>query len=176
MIRHSRTIEYIKDYTMNFFTADLCDQFSDLDHFQIAEPIFKIFGAKKTFCGQITTLKVFEDNSLIRATLEEKVSNRVLVVDGGGSHRCALMGENITELAYKNGWEGLVVYGCIRDSEAVNALPIGVRALRAHPKRSHKKGIGDRDIQVTFAGVNFKKDHFLYADADGIIVSETMLG
>lgn len=161
---------------MPFSTADLCDQFSDQDNFQIAEPIFKSYGNKTAFNGQITTLKVFEDNSLVRSTLEEKVENRVLVIDGGGSRRCALMGDNLAECACQNGWQGIIIYGCIRDSVAINQLPIGVKALNTHPLKSHKHGQGDRDYMITFAGVNFKKDHYLYADNDGIVVSEVNLG
>lgn len=160
---------------MNFTTADLCDAHSEEEHFQIAEPLFKSYGANPAFCGRITTLKVFEDNVLVRRTLEEKVENRVLVIDGGGSHRCALLGSNLARLAVDNGWQGIVIYGCLRDSAIIDQLPIGVRALHTHPLKSHKRGIGDRDMLVTFAGVNFKKDHFLYADTDGIIVSDTML-
>ncbi len=160
---------------MSLTTADLCDQFSEQENFQIAEPIFRSFGQKAAFSGQITTLKVFEDNSLVRNTLEEKVENRVLVIDGGGSRRCALMGDNLAELACRNGWQGIVIYGCIRDSAAINRLPLGVRALNTHPMKSHKRGAGDRNVMITFAGINFKKDLFLYADEDGIIVSETKL-
>jgi regulator of ribonuclease activity A len=160
---------------MNFTTADLCDAHSEEEHFQIAEPLFQSYGANPAFCGRITTLKVFEDNVLIRQTLEEKVENRVLVIDGGGSHRCALLGSNLARLAIDNGWQGIVIYGCLRDSAIIDQLPIGIRALHTHPLKSHKRGLGDRDMLVTFAGVNFKKDHFLYADTDGIIVSDTML-
>lgn len=160
---------------MTFTTADLCDAHSHEEHFQIAEPIFKPYGANLTFCGQITTVKVFEDNVLVKKILEEKVENRVLVIDGGGSHRCALVGDNLAKTAADNGWQGIIVYGCIRDSALINQLPIGIRALHTHPLKSHKKDHGERDILITFAGVNFKQNHFLYADADGIIVSETML-
>jgi len=133
------------------------------------------YGANPVFSGQITTLKTFEDNVLVRAVLEEKVENRVLVIDGGGSHRCALVDINLATLAIDNGWQGIVIYGCIRDSSMIAGLPIGIRALHTHPLISHKKDHGDRDLLVSFAGVNFKKDHFLYADMDGIIVSATML-
>jgi regulator of ribonuclease activity A len=160
---------------MNFTTADLCDAHSEEEHFQIAEPLFKSYGANPAFWGRITTLKVFEDNVLVRQTLEEKVENRVLVIDGGGSHRCALLGSNLARLAIDNGWQGIIIYGCLRDSAIIDQLPIGIRALHTHPLKSHKRGLGDRDMLVTFAGVNFKKDHFLYADTDGIIVSDTML-
>lgn len=160
---------------MTFTTADLCDKHSEEDHFQIAEPLLKSYGGNPVFCGQISTLKTFEDNVLVRTILEEKVQDRVLVIDGGGSHRCALVDEELAMLAVSNGWQGLVIYGCIRDSAKINHLPIGIRALHTHPLKSHKKDHGDRDLLVSFAGVNFKNNHFLYADTDGIIVSATML-
>jgi regulator of ribonuclease activity A len=160
---------------MPFHTADLCDQFSQQNNFQIAEPIFRFFGNQPRFSGLITTLKVFEDSSLIRQTLEQKVVDRVLVIDGGGSRRCALLDQHLVMLALENGWQGLVVYGCIRGSELIQQLPIGVMALNTHPLRSDKHGQGDSDVMITFAGVNFKKDHYLYADSDGIIVAETKL-
>lgn len=160
---------------MSFHTADLCDKFSDQESFQVAEPIFRQFGEKRSFSGYITTLKVFEDNSLVRTTLEEKVSDRVLVIDGGGSRRCALLGDTLASLALENGWQGIIVYGCIRGSEFIDQMPIGVMALNTHPLRSRKHGHGHTDVMITFAGVNFKRDHYLYADCDGIIVSETKL-
>jgi regulator of ribonuclease activity A len=160
---------------MTFTTADLCDAHSAEGNFQIAEPLLKSYGGQTSFCGQITTVKAFEDNNLLRTVLEEKVEDRVLVVDGGGSHRCAMLGEDLARLAIVNGWQGIVIHGCIRNSAIINQLPIGIRALHTHPLKSHKKDHGDRDLLVTFAGINFKQNHFLYADADGIIVSETML-
>ncbi len=160
---------------MIFTTALLCDKYAELDHFQIAEPIFKSFGGKTCFCGQITTLKVFEDHQLIQQVLQQQVIDRVLVIDGGGSHRCALVGAKYAQIAYENGWQGIIIYGCVRHSEQLAHLPIGVFALHAHPLKSHSRGIGERDNTVTFAGVNFKTDHFLYADSDGIIVSPTLL-
>lgn len=160
---------------MSFKTADLCDAFSEKESIQIAEPIFRIYGARASFSGQITTLKIFEDNTLVRSALEQRVENRVLVVDGGGSHRCALLGDNLAQLAVDNGWTGVVVYGCIRDSEDIDTMPIGVRALHTHPLKSKKRGIGDQDILVTFAGVNFKTDHYIYVDQDGILVSPNPL-
>ncbi len=160
---------------MTFTTPDLCDRLSDSQHLQIAEPIFTSFGSHKRFSGPITTLKVFEDNVLIRQTLEEKVAGGVLVIDGGGSHRCALLGGNLTRLACDNGWAGIVVYGCIRDSVEINALPIGLRALHTHPLKSHKKGTGDRDKLISFAGINFRTGFHLYADEDGMVVADTPL-
>lgn len=161
---------------MIFTTAELCDKYAHQPHFQIAEPMFKNFGGNTVFSGQITTLKVFEDNALVKQALAEKVTRRVLVIDGGGSHRCALIGYELAEIACKNGWQGLIIYGCIRNSQTLKQLPIGIRALHAQPLNSHDRGIGETGNTLTFAGVNFKQEHFLYADEDGIIVSETMLG
>lgn len=160
---------------MTFTTANLCDSHSSESGFQIAEPIFKFFGDKRCFSGQISTVKVFEDNTLIRELLEKKVEQRILVIDGGGSHRCALLGENLVSIAYKNGWQGIIIYGCIRNSDEINKLPIGIRALHTHPLKSHKKGTGEPAISIMFAGTHFKTDHYLYADNDGIIVSQNPL-
>ncbi len=161
---------------MLFTTAALCDTYAQQKNFQIAEPIFKTFGNKSAFYGQITTLKVFEDQKLIEQVLQTPVVNRVLVIDGGGSHRCALLGADYATIAYENGWQGLIIYGCVRDSDVLATLPIGIRALHSHPLKSYHRDLGERDNALTFAGVNFKTDHFLYADNDGIIVSDVMLG
>ena len=158
---------------MKIATAELADV---NPHVQFAEPLFRDFGALKIFHGQAAVLKVFEDNSLVRALLEEPGAGRVLVVDGGGSMRCALLGGNLAQLGIKNGWQGLIVYGCIRDSMEIRDLLIGVKALGTHPRKS-EKGLhtGHRDRAVTFAGVTFKTGQWLYADLDGILVSEIPL-
>ena len=158
---------------MDFKTTDLCDDFSD--HLQVAEPIFGDYGGEIMFSGPIATLKVFEDNSLVRSALEESGDGRVLVVDGGGSMRCALLGDQLAELAEENGWAGVVINGCIRDSAAIAEIPVGVKALGVHPLKSVKRGIGERDIPVRFAGVTFLPDHYIYADEDGLLVSEKPL-
>lgn len=160
---------------MTFSTAELCDRFAEQENFQIAEPLFRQFGGSRQFCGHITTLKVFEDNSLVRATLAENGRGRVLAIDGGGSRRCALLGDSLAGLALENGWEGIIVYGCVRGSDRIKQMQIGVIALSTHPLRSRKHGHGERDVMITFAGVNFKKDQYLYADNDGIIVAEAKL-
>ncbi len=158
---------------MTFATADLCDRHDGT--VKVAEPLFRAYGGTPAFGGPIATVKVFEDNVLVRQALSEKGAGRVLVVDGGGSRRCALVGDQLVVLARDNGWAGIVVYGCIRDSAAMETLPVGVRALATHPLKSIKKGAGDRDIPVTFAGVTFVPGHYLYADADGVIVSPEAL-
>lgn len=158
-----------------FATSDLCDRFADQENFQIAEPLLRHFGGKRCFCGQVTTLRVFEDNSLVRATLEEDGHGRILAIDGGGSRRCALLGDTLTGLAVQQHWEGIIVYGCVRGSALLEQMQIGVMALNTHPLRSRKHGHGERDVMITFAGVNFKKNQYLYADNDGIIVAEAKL-
>ena len=153
---------------MSLATTDLSDAHPDAP---VLAPIFRDFGDLTGFHGRVVTLKVYEDNALVRATLETPGAGRVLVVDGGGSLRCALVGDQLAILAHKNGWEGVVVYGCIRDSVDINGIDIGVRALNTHPQKSIKKGAGDRDIAVTFGGVTFNPGEFVYADEDGVLVS-----
>jgi regulator of ribonuclease activity A len=157
---------------MKFSTADLCDQFASVCHLQIAEPIFKVFGGQKSFAGQITTLKTFEDEALLASVLREGGRNRVLVVDGGASHRCALLDKRLAQVACDNGWEGLVIYGCIRQSIELATMSLGILALHAHPSRSHQRGGGDRDQMITFAGINFRRDNFIYVDEDGVLVAD----
>ncbi len=155
---------------MHLKTTDLCDQLGDAA--AVAEPMLVNYGGLSTFGGQIATIKVFEDNSLVRAALETPGFGRVLVVDGGGSLRCALVGDQLAALAVKHGWSGIVVYGCIRDSQTLATLDIGVQALGTHPRRSIKKGEGAVDLPVTFAGVTFRPGAWLYADDDGLIVTQ----
>lgn len=150
-------------------TADLFDEYGD--RLQVAEPLFRNFGARKAFAGPIATVKVFEDNSLVRAELETAGQGRVLVVDGGGSLRCALVGDLLAQLAIDNSWAGLVVYGCIRDSAAINQMPIGIKALNTNPAKSAKNGEGQRDLPLRFAQVLFTPGAYLYADEDGIVLA-----
>jgi len=159
---------------MSYQTADLCDENPDL--VKVADPLFKSFGKKTSFGGQIVTLKVHEDNVLVRDALGETGAGKVLVVDGGGSLRCALVGDLLAKLAIDNHWAGIVVYGCIRDSATINQMDVGVKALNTHPLKSVKRGRGDKDMPVTFAGITFFPGHYLYADEDGVIVSEKSLG
>jgi regulator of ribonuclease activity A len=160
---------------MTFNTPELCDRFAEIKHLQIAEPIFKPFGGARSFWGQISTLKVFEDEVLLSNALDEKVEDRVLVVDGGGSHRCALINGDLARKASDHGWRGMIVYGCIRNSLEIAQLPLGIRAIHTHPLKSHRKGGGDRDCLITFAGVNFRTGFYVYADEDGIVVAEDRL-
>lgn len=155
---------------MDYPTADLCDKYAD--EVQILEPmVFGDFGGKLEFSGPISTVKCFEDNSLVRAALEQPGQGRVLVVDGGGSDRCALMGDNVAQLMIDNDWAGALIYGCIRDSGEISEMDVAVKALATHPKKSNKQSIGEQDVPVRFGGVTFEPGHWLYADLDGVIVS-----
>jgi regulator of ribonuclease activity A len=154
-------------------TTDLCD--AHPTKVQVAAPLFRDFGGRVAFAGPISTLKVFEDNALVRSALEEPGQGRVLVVDGGGSLRTALVGGNLGQLGAKNGWEGILVYGCIRDSAEIAAVDLGVKALATIPLKSAKKGWGERDVPVIFAGLTFKPGAWLYADGDGVIIADAPL-
>ena len=154
---------------MTILTADLCDEFAA--DIQVAEPLFRIYGGRRNFGGQVVTLRVFEDNPLIRSALEEPGLGRVLVVDGGASERCALLGGNIARLASENAWSGVIINGCIRDRSEVDATDLGVRALNTCPRKSRKQGLGDKDVDLFFAGIDVRPGDYIYADEDGIVVS-----
>ena len=154
---------------MTFSTADLYDEHEG--KVQVVNAFLQNFGGKKHFFGPISTVKCLEDNSHVRAALEEPGRGRVLVVDGGASNRCALVGDMMAKMGMENGWAGLVIYGCIRDSAIVATLPIGIKALGTNPRRSVKKGIGERDVILNFADATFTPGDCLYADEDGILLS-----
>jgi regulator of ribonuclease activity A len=158
---------------MRFKTADLCDAHSD--KVQILSPGLNSYGGKRQFYGRIVTLKLFEDNTLLRDLLNEAGEDRVIVVDGGGSMRCALLGDMLSSKAVRNGWGGLVINGCIRDSAEINEMDIGIKALGTHPLKSLKKGVGEKNLPVNFACVEFKPGDYLYADEDGILVAQDSL-
>jgi regulator of ribonuclease activity A len=153
----------------DFATADLCDDHPGL--VEVCDPVFQDFGGTQAFLGSIETVKVFEDNVLVRQTLETPGEGRVLVVDGGGSTRRALVGELVAQLAVENGWAGLLLYGSVRDTAQLLSLPVGIKALAATPRRSDKDGAGRRGDPVRFAGVLFESGDWLYADGDGVVVA-----
>jgi len=155
---------------MSLATTDLSDAHPEA---QVCDPDFGDFGGRLAFHGPIKTLKVFEDNAAVRAALETPGKGRVLVVDGGGSMRCALVGGQLGVLGVKNGWSGIVVNGCVRDAEELAAQDLGIKALALHPRKS-EKGLhtAHADRVLRFAGATFKPGAWLYADADGIVVSE----
>ena len=153
-----------------FHTADLCDALDD--RAAVAEPGFTDFGGHPRFSGIIKTVRCPDDNSLVRRALEQPGTGRVLVVDGGGLRSCALLGDQLATLAQKNGWSGVVINGCVRDTEELAAIPIGIRALGSHPRKSRKRGLGEADTAVLFAGVKFEPGSYLYADRDGMLVTK----
>lgn len=154
---------------MSQATTDISDELGDAA--RVAAPGFRDFGGKIIFSGPIATIRCREDNSMVRQALEEAGNGRVLVVDGGASMNCALLGDMLGAFAVKNGWAGIVVNGCVRDSAELANLDIGIKALATHPRKSVKKGIGERDVPVHFAGIDFKPGEQLYADGDGIVVT-----
>lgn len=163
---------------MEYQTADLCDRNEAAVRagtVRVVTPMFLSYGKRAEFNGRIATLKVFEDNSLVRSALETPGDGRVLVIDGGGSMRCALVGDQLAELAQRNGWAGIIVYGCIRDSKAIAQTNIGVFAIGTHPLKSIKKGVGEMDVPVSFGGISFNPGEYLYADSDGVVVSPSPL-
>ncbi|MDV9030718.1 ribonuclease E activity regulator RraA [Pseudomonas sp. RAC1] len=157
----------------HYVTPDLCDAYAD--RVQVLEPMFSNFGGRDSFGGQIVTIKCFEDNSLVREQVELDGTGKVLVVDGGGSLRRALLGDMLAEKAAKHGWEGLVIYGCVRDVDVLAQTNVGVQALASHPMKTDKRGLGDLNVPVTFAGVTFRPGEYVYADNNGVIVSPSPL-
>lgn len=159
---------------MSFSTADLYDANEGKVH--VALPIFQSYGLKKKFYGQIYTIKCFEDNTPVGETLrKENGKGKVLVIDGEGSLRCALVGDLLAAAAIENEWEGIIVNGCIRDSAVINEMQIGIKALNTNPTKSVKRYPGLKNLTVNFAHVFFYPNQFIYCDEDGILVSENAL-
>ncbi|MEQ8747909.1 ribonuclease E activity regulator RraA [Pyruvatibacter sp.] len=154
-------------------TTDISDDHGDA--VRVLDAIFADFGGVEAFHGPVKTLKCFEDNAKVRQAVESPGNGQVLVVDGGGSERCALFGGNLAELAEKNGWAGVVVYGFIRDWAEIETFKIGMKALGTHPKKSVKADGGTYDVPVTFAGHTIKPGDWLYADRDGVVVADKEL-
>lgn len=156
--------------TPAFTTPDLCD--AHPDRIEVAEPLFRSYGGRSAFAGRIVTVACFEDNSKVKELASRPGEGQVIVVDGGGSMRCALLGDQIAAAAAANGWAGLLINGCVRDVDALGRLALGVQALGAHPLKTDKRGLGDIDVPVRFAGLRFVPGHWLYADLNGVIVAD----
>jgi len=171
--------------TISFATCDLCDAHKNetSGRFRVLPPVFKDFGARRVFCGPVVTVKCFEDNSLVKAAVdsagyEDTPAGRiakVLVVDGAGSLRRALLGGNLGAAAARNGWAGVVIDGCVRDVAELAAQAVGIRALASMPMPTEKQNQGLKDLAVQIQGVWIHPGDWLYADADGIVVSATRL-
>ena len=152
---------------------DLCDEYSET--VRVLEPMFTNYGGRERFSGPIMTVKCFEDNSLVKALVDTPGDGRVIVVDGGGSMRRACLGDMLADKASKNGWSGFLIYGCIRDVDEISSIRIGVQALGVHPMKTEKKGAGEQQITVAFAGVSIQPNDYLYADNNGVIISRRAL-
>ena len=167
-----------------FSTCDLCDAHkADTDGpFRVLPPAYLDFGGRPRFAGPVSTLRVFEDNSLVKAAVEspgfidtpEGPVGRVLVVDGGGSLRRALVGGNLAAAAARNGWAGIVIHGAVRDVAELAACEVGIRALGVVPMPTLKRNEGERDVPVQLQGIWVRPGDWLYADADGIVVTEAV--
>lgn len=158
---------------MTFTTADLFDQFEAL--VSSCETQLRQFGGKRAFFGAVATVRCFQDNALVKQVLSRPGDGRVLVIDGGGSLGTALMGDLIAGLAQTNGWSGVVIHGAVRDSIALGALALGVKALGTNPRKSRKTGEGELEVPVSFGGVTFTPGHWVYSDDDGLLLSATQL-
>jgi regulator of ribonuclease activity A len=156
-----------------FTTADLCDAYAG--EVRVVQPIFRDFGGTRAFAGPAETVRVVEDNTLVRRLLETDGRGRVLVVDGGGSLRCALVGGRLAALAAERGWSGIVVNGCVRDSAELGRALVGVKALGVCPMRSGRNGNGEQGVHLTFAGVSWKPGDFIYGDEDGLLLASRQL-
>ncbi|PVZ67653.1 ribonuclease E activity regulator RraA [Pelagibaculum spongiae] len=157
----------------NLSTPDLCDQFPK--QVSVLDPVYKSFGGNESFCGEVVTVKCFEDNSKVKQLVDTDGTGKVMVVDAGGSMRRACLGDMLAEKAQNNGWAGIIIYGCVRDVEILKTLNIGVQALGSHPMKTDKRGLGDINIPLQFSGVTVIPGNYIYADLNGIIVSDKAL-
>lgn len=164
---------------MTFCTTDLCDEYESAIYtgkISVLPPVFKWYGKARSFYGQAVTLKVHEDNTLIKQVLEnENGTGKVLIIDAGSSLRCAVVGGNLASAAVKNGWSGIIVDGCVRDALELEPLPIGVLALGLHPLRAIKRNTGIQNISVELQHTRINPNDWIYADVDGVIVSSQAL-
>ncbi|WP_297475223.1 ribonuclease E activity regulator RraA [uncultured Photobacterium sp.] len=158
---------------MDYNTSELCDIY--LDQVDVVEPMFSSYGGRCSFSGQITTIKCFEDNGIIHDVLSQPGSRRVLLVDGGGSLRRALIDIDLAQLAFENQWEGLIIYGSVRHVDELDRLDLGIQALAAIPVGADQQAIGEVDVAVNFGGVTFLPEDHIYADNTGVILSPEAL-
>jgi regulator of ribonuclease activity A len=154
-------------------TADICDEFSS--SVEVCAPILISYGGAKAFSGPVSTVEVYEDNVLVREALEDLPAGTVLVVDGGGSTRCALLGDKLAQVAASRGLAGVIINGCVRDARELPGIDVGVLALATTPLRSKKERTGRRDVPVQFGGVTWTPGRYVYADEDGVVVADEML-
>jgi regulator of ribonuclease activity A len=152
---------------------DLFDDYSE--QLQLAEPLFNDYGGTTIFSGEIVTVSCFNDNSKVKELVATDGTGKVMVVDGKASSTNALLGDMLAEKAVVNGWQAIVINGCIRDAGTIATLPLGVKALGCNPIKTEKLGVGEVNIDIQFAGLNFKAGQFIYGDANGLAISEKKL-
>lgn len=158
--------------TSNFSTPDLAD--GDPASRALLLP-WRSYGGLKSFSGRAVTVKCFEDNSQVKALVGEPGNGRVIVVDGGESLRRALLGDQLAAAASENGWSGLVIAGAVRDVEILREISLGVMALGACPLRTEKRGEGQQDVAIAVGGSTVNSGDWIYADANGVLVSNKAL-
>lgn len=161
------------DQATSISTPDLCDAYPD--KVRVLDSIFNDYGGVLSFYGSAVTIKCFEDNSIVKQLVGTPGEGRVIVMDGGGSLRRAILGDMLAAQAADNGWAGLVINGCIRDCVEIAATPLGVKAINTHPMKTEKRGLGDRDVPVTFAGQTILPGEWIYADQNGVLVTPEQL-
>ncbi|RBP50877.1 ribonuclease E activity regulator RraA [Arenicella xantha] len=154
-------------------TPDLCDAYPE--QVRVLDSVFNDYGGVTSFFGQVVTIKCFEDNSVVKQLVSTPGEGRVIVMDGGGSLRRAILGDMLAAQAADNGWAGLVINGCIRDCLEIAETAVGVKALNTHPMKTEKRGLGDLDVPVTFAGQTIMPGDWLYADQNGVLVCDQAL-
>jgi len=154
-------------------TADICDEHGD--EVTVLDNLFRSFGGRDTMAGTAVTLRLFEDNSVVREAVAEDGTGKVLVINAGGSRRRAVVGDQLAARAAANGWSGVLVHGAVRDAAILATIDLAVHALGTNPRRTEKRGLGDRDGEVTFAGATIRPGDWICADADGILVAERSL-
>jgi regulator of ribonuclease activity A len=157
----------------SFSTPDLCDDFSP--EVRVLEMSLQDFGGHARFCGPVVTVRCFEDNSKIKQLASAPGEGKVMVVDGGGSLRRALLGDLVAKAAVKNGWAGIIINGCVRDVEILATLPLGIKALQPCPLKTEKRNLGDLDVPLRFGGCDITSGDYIYADANGVVVSNKPL-
>ena len=159
-------------------TPDICDAFEneiESGTLRILDAVFTNYGGFDCFYGEAVTIKCFEDNSIVKQLVGTPGNGRVIVMDGGGSLRKAILGDMLAEKAAENGWAGLLINGCIRDCDEIAATKLGVKALNTHPMKTEKRGVGDLNVAVTFAGQTIRQGNWIYSDNNGVVVSDSEL-
>ena len=154
---------------MDYNTSDLCDLFAD--NVDVVDPMFISYGGRSSYGGEVSTVKCFEEKGLIQNVLSQPGAGKVLLVDGGGSTRRALIDYNTALMAMENGWEGIICYGSVREVDGLGELDLGIHAIASIPVNAESEHIGEVDVAVNFGGVTFLPEDHIYADSTGIILS-----